>query len=271
MRKQIRVRALLVFLIASAAVPSRAQRMSPPILNQVGIDQRLNDQLPLDVPFRDETGRTVMLREYFRGKPVLLSFAYYTCPMLCPMTLEGIEKVLRVVSLQLGKDFVAVNISINSKETPEVAAAKKADLLKDFTRPGAAENWHFLTGEVDSIQKVAQAAGYRYAYDSNTGQYIHASGIMVVTPEGKMSRYFYGIEFAGRDLQLGLVEASSGKIGSVADQVLLYCFHYDPQTGKYGLVIMNLIRLFGTATVLVLVSAVLICLRRERRQRPAAP
>jgi protein SCO1/2 len=151
-----------------------------------------------------------------------------------------------------------------------MAAAKKADLLKGFTRPGAAENWHFLTGDADSIQKVTQAAGYRYAYDSNTGQYIHASGVMVVTPDGKMSHYFYGIEFAGRDMQLGLVEASSGKIGSVADQVLLYCFHYDPQTGKYGLVIMNVIRLFGTGTALVLVGAILIYLRRERRQRRTA-
>jgi len=252
----------LIFL-----APVSAQTGLPPELTKVGIDQRLNEQLPLDVEFRDESGTTVALREYFRDKPVVLSFAYYTCPMLCPMTIEGMKKVLRVLSFDFGREFIIVNISINPDETPAVAAEKKQEFLGNFQKPGALEHWHFLTGDEASIRKVADAAGFRYAYDPESEQYIHASGIMVATPEGKLSRYFYGIEFAERDLRLGLVEASSGKIGSAVDQVLLFCFHYDPTTGKYGVVIMNIIRIIGTATVVVLASAILIWVRRDRRRR----
>jgi protein SCO1/2 len=254
-------------LIALTSAVSHAQRSLPPVLSQVGIDQRLGEQLPLDARFRDESGKAVQLRDYFSGKPVVLSFAYYTCPMLCPMTLEGMEKVMRQLPFNLGREFVAVNISINPKETPQVAAAKKEGLLKDFDRPGASENWHFLTGDELAIQQVANAAGFHYVWDPNSEQFIHASGIMIATPAGKMARYYYGIEFAERDLRLGLMEAASGRIGSRADQVLLYCFHYDPQTGKYGLAIMRVIRIVGTATVLVLVIAILVWLRRERRPR----
>jgi len=256
-------------LLAPAGRPAYAQRTVPPVLSQVRIDQRLNEQLPLDVGFRDETGRSVKLRDYFGRRPVILSFAYYTCPMLCPMTLEGMVKAMRTLSFQPGEDYIAVNVSINPKETPEIAAAKKEDLLRDFNRPGVKENWHFLTGDELSIRQVADAAGFRYVWDPSTQQFIHASGIMVVTPQGKMSRYFYGIEFAPRDLRLGLIEATAGKIGSPVDQVLLYCFHYDPATGKYGLVVMNVLRIFGALTVLLLGGAIFIYMWRERRRRHA--
>jgi protein SCO1/2 len=260
---------MLLALLVPAGRPAFAQRTVPPVLSQVRIDQRLNEQLPLDAEFRDETGKSVKLQDYFGRRPVILSFAYYTCPMLCPMTLEGMVKAMRTLSFQPGEDYIAVNVSINPKETPEIAAAKKEDLLREFNLPGAKENWHFLTGDELSIRKVADAAGFRYVWDPSTQQFIHASGIMVVTPQGKMSRYFYGIEYAPRDLRLGLIEATAGKIGSPVDQVLLYCFHYDPATGKYGLVVMNVIRIFGALTVLLLGGAIFIYLWRERRRRHA--
>lgn len=260
---------MALVLLAPAGRPAYAQRTVPPVLSQVRIDQRLNQQLPLDVGFRDETGKSVKLRDYFDRRPVILSFAYYTCPMLCPMTLEGMVKAMRTLSFQPGEDYVAVNVSINPKETPQIAAAKKEDLLRDFNRPGVKENWHFLTGNELSIRQVADVAGFRYVWDPSTQQFIHASGIMIVTPQGRMSRYFYGIEFAPRDLRLGLIEASAGKIGSPVDQVLLYCFHYDPETGKYGLVVMNVIRIAGALTVLLLGGAIIIYLWRERRGRHA--
>ena len=263
-------RLLLPAILLVAGMPLHAQRSVPPVLSQVRIDQRLNGPLPLETEFRDESGRAVRLRDYFGDKPVILTFAYYTCPMLCPMMLEGMMKVLRITSLEFGRDFIGVNISINSRETPEIAAAKKAEILRGFEKPGANDNWHFLTGDELAIQKAADAAGFRFVYDPATEQFIHASGIMIVTPDGKMSRYFYGIEFAERDVRLGLVEAARGRIGSRVDQVLLFCFHYDPQTGKYGLAIMNVIRLIGTVTVLLLVVAFLLWLRRERRHRHAA-
>jgi protein SCO1/2 len=260
---------LVMTLLAASGQPVYAQRTVPPVLSQVRIDQRLDEQLPLDAVFRDETGKSVKLQDYFGRRPVILSFAYYTCPMLCPMTLEGMVKAMRTLSFQPGADYVAVNVSINPKETPEIAAAKKEDVLRDFDRPGVRENWHFLTGDELAIRQVADAAGFRYVWDPSTQQFIHASGIMVVTPQGKMSRYFYGIEYAPRDLRLGLIEATAGKIGSPVDQVLLYCFHYDPATGKYGLVVMNVLRIFGALTVLLMGGAILIYLWRERRKRHA--
>jgi protein SCO1/2 len=252
-----------VFVVAVAV--AHAQNVKPPILQDIRIDQRLNEQLPLDVTFRDETGKSVQLGQYFGRRPVILSFAYYECPMLCTLVLNGLTKGMRVIPFDIGNQFVVVNISINPREGPDLAAAKKASYVRDYGRAGAENGWHFLTGDEAAIQRVAKAAGFRYVYDPTTGQYAHASGIMIVTPKGRLSRYFYGIEYPGQDLRLGLIEASEEKIGTLADQVLLYCFHYDPVTGRYGLAITVIMRVFGSATAIAIVAFMLVMLRRERR------
>jgi len=251
---------------------ARAQRIDtrPPHLRNAGIDQKLNEQLPLDLRFRDESGNAVELRQYFGRKPVVLTFAYYECPMLCTMVLNGLVKAMRAISMDVGKEFEVINISINPREAPSLAASTKKTYVQEYGRSGADSGWHFLTGDESAIRRAAAAAGYRYGFDPVTGQFTHASGIMVLTPEGKFSRYFYGVEFSARDLRLGLVEAAANKIGTPVDQVLLYCFHYDPVTGKYGLVINNVIRVVGTGFALTLGALVLILLRRERRLRPRA-
>ncbi|MBI1927913.1 SCO family protein [Candidatus Poribacteria bacterium] len=224
----------------------------PDILREVGIDQRLNEQVPLDLVFRDETGKLVRLGDYFGEKPVILSLVYYECPMLCTLVLNGLLKSLRALSFDVGKEFNVVTVSFNPGETPTLAAAKKAEYIQHYSRPGTAEGWHFLTGQEASIQQLAQAVGFRYVYDAQKNQFAHASGIMVLTPQGRLSHYFYGIEYSPRDIRLSLVEASANKIGSPVDQLLLYCYHYDPTTGKYGVIIMNIIRLAGLGTVLAL-------------------
>jgi protein SCO1/2 len=239
----------------------------PEPLRNVGIDQRLNEQAPLDLTFRDEAGKQVKLARYFDRKPVILSLVYYECPMLCTLVLNGMVRGFRAMNLNAGDQFEVVTVSFNPRETPELAAAKKKEYIKHYGRQGAEEGWHFLTGDEASIRKLAQAVGFRYAYDPKTGQYAHASGIMILTPEGRIAGYFYGVEYSARDLRLGLIEASAGKIGSPVDQVLLYCFHYDPTKGKYGLVIMNVMRLLGGATVLALGTFLFLMLRRDRRAK----
>ncbi len=261
---------LLIGLIVPGPIMAQESAGLPAALREVGIDQRLNEQMPLDLTFRDETGNTVMLRDYFGSKPVILTFAYYECPMLCTLVLNGLLKALRVVPMDIGKDFEVVNISFNSRETPQLAAAKKANYVREYGRPGGNRGWHFLVGDEDSIRKATQAAGFRYKYLPDVNQYAHASGIMILTPDGRFSRYFYGIEYSARDIRLGLVEASENKIGTPVDQVLLFCFHYDPVTGKYGLAITFVIQVLGTATVLVLVTFIILMLRRERRARAHA-
>jgi protein SCO1/2 len=258
--------ALIAVLITGClSLSARAQSISP-ITREIGIDQRLDQQLPLYLPFKDETGKTVRLSDYFGKKPVILTFAYYECPMLCTLVLNGTLKAMRAISLDLGEDFVAVNISINPRETPELAAAKRELYIREYGRPGAETSWHFLTGDEASIRQATQAAGYRYVYDPKTGLYSHASGIMVLTPEGKFARYFYGLEYSARDLRLGLVEAASGKIGSPVDQVLLLCFHYDPISGKYGLLITRIIQVIGSATALALGGLIFVMFRRDRNK-----
>ena len=228
------------------SIPS-SQR--PAILDQVGIDQHLNEQAPLDLEFRNETGRTVKLGDYFDRKPVVLMLVYYDCPQLCNEVLSGFVRSLRGMRFVPGDQFTTVTISFDPRETSDLAARKKESYIKNYGQPAAAQGWHFLTGDAASIKALTQAVGFRYAWDEATRQFAHASGIMVLTPQGKLSRYFYGVEYAPRDLRLGLVEASEGKIGSLADQVLLLCFHYDPTTGKYGMVIMNLIRIGAVLTL----------------------
>lgn len=234
----------------------------PPQVRNVGIDQRLNAQLPLDLAFRDETGQTVRLGEYFGAKPVVLTLVYYDCPMLCTQILNGVAGSLKGINFDIGKQFDVVTVSFNPKETSVLAASKKANYLERYGRAGASAGWHFLTGDQHSIDALCEAVGFRYQYDPSTGQYAHASGIMVVTLEGKISKYFYGIEYAPRDLRLGLVEASAKKIGTPVDQLLLYCFHYDPTTGKYGAVVMNIIRLAAILTIVG--TVILIVLMRKR-------
>lgn len=235
------------------------------LLRDVGIEQRLDQMLPLDVTLRDESGATVKLSQYFRDQPVVLQLVYYRCPQLCNQVLNGFLKSSQAVPLEIGRDYQVVTVSIDPTETPEQAAEKKRSYARAYRRPGAAEGWHFLTGDAAEIERLADAVGYRYRYDSASKQYAHAAGIMLATPQGKLSRYFYGIEYPPPDLRLGLVESSAGRIGSAADQLLLLCFHYDPLTGRYGLIISRALKLAGSLTAIALGVSIVYLLRRERR------
>lgn len=252
--------------LEQSAGPTSTQR--PSILSKVGIDQHLNDQLPLDLHFRDETGKEVRLGDYFgKQRPVILSLVYYRCPMLCGEVLNGMTSALSIVSFDLGKDYDIVTVSINPSETPADASKIKQVYLRRYNRhsPSAAQGWHFLTGQQDQIEKLAAAVGFRYVYDPRIKQYAHASGIQVVTPEGKLSQYYYGIEYSPKDLRLGLIQASQNHIGTVVDALVLYCYHYDPATGHYGAIVMRIVRLSGIATVLLLGGFIFIMVRRDMR------
>ena len=238
----------------------------PAALAGVSIDQRLNAPIPLDLKFRDEAGRSLPLSTYFHGKPVLLALVYYRCPMLCTQILNGVETSLKAVSLNPGQDFEVVSVSFDPKDTIENAAGKRKMILQRYGRPGTANGWHFLTGDEAEIRALTEAAGYHYRYDPKTEQFAHASAIMLLTPEGRLSRYFYGVEYAPRDLRLGLVEASANKIGSPVDQFLLFCFHYDPATGKYGAIAMNMVRGTGALFVLLGGGFLLIVFRKDIRR-----
>ena len=252
--------------ILMSALPLTAQQATtPPILREVSIAQNLNKQVPADLMFRDETGQPVRLRDYFGGKPILLSLVYFDCPALCTEVLNGELRTMRSISLDMGRDFDAVTVSFEPKDTPALAKAKRDVYAGQYGRAGAAEHWHFLTGEQGSIDALTQAVGFRYAYDSANRQYAHAAAIMVLTPDGRIARYFYGVQYPARDVRLGLVEASAGKIGTRTDQALLYCYQYDPMTGKYGLVVMNVVRAAGGFTVLALGIFMWIMFRRDRR------
>ena len=238
----------------------------PKALSDVGIDQKLNEQLPLELEFRNESGEAVKLGDYFGKKPVVLSLIFYECPMLCNQVLNGMVSAFRVMSFKPGEEFEVITVSFDSRETPTLAAAKKrtyVSYLPDEKRAGANSGWHFLTGDETNIKRLTDAVGFRYHFDEATNQFAHASAIYVATPKGKLARYFYGIEYAPRDLRLGLIEASENKIGSPVDQLLLYCYHYDPATGKYGAVVMNMIRLGGIATLMAMIT-LFVLLRRYR-------
>jgi protein SCO1 len=254
-------------LAAYNQTPTYSKPASENPFANIGLDQLLNQQLPLTLSFRDETGKMVQLGDYFGEKPVILSFAYYDCPMLCTLVINGLIRTLRTLSFSAGTEFNIVTVSFNPKDTPPMAAIKRQTSLQSYSRKGAENGWHFLTGDEKTIQQLTQAVGFRYAYDENTQQYQHPTGIMILTPDGKLSRYFYGIEYAPRDVRLGLIEASAGKIGSPVDQVLLLCFHYDPTTGKYGLIITRALQLGGLATMLALGAFMLISSRRDRRNK----
>jgi protein SCO1/2 len=263
------VLSIAVLSVAAFLAPpfARADSSLPPVLRDVRFDQRLNAQVPLDAVFADETGRTVRLGDYLGRKPVILVLAYYRCPMLCTQVLNGLVRSLLDIPFDVGKEFDVITVSFDPRETPELAAAKKHTYVERYARPGANEGWHFLTGEEPSIKRLTGAVGFQYVYDPRHDQYAHASGIMVLTPEGKIARYFFGIDFASRDLRFGLEEASEHRIGSPVDRaVLFFCFHYDPIEGRYGPVIMNLVRLGGVLTILGLGTFIAVMWRQERRK-----
>jgi protein SCO1/2 len=233
----------------AAALVTAAQ---PDVLRDVGIDQRLDAQLPLELTFRDESGRPVKLGDYFDSRPVVLVLAYYRCPMLCTQVLNGLVKSMRELNLELGKQYRVLTVSFDPSEGPELAARKKETYSASYGRAGAADGWHFLTGDQDAITKLTTAAGFRYVFDTTTNQYAHGSAIMIATPQGRISHYFMGIDFPSRDVRLALVEASSGRIGSAVDQLLLLCYHFDPKTGKYTASAMALLRISAMATMLLI-------------------
>ena len=245
-------------------IMSPPANVRPPGLKNVGIEQRLDEQIPPDLIFRDETGKSVRLGDYFGNKPAILNLVYYRCPMLCGEVLSGLESALRVLKFDVGKEFDVLTVSFDPRETADMATKKKAEFLKRYGRPGAAAGWHFLTGPQDSIDGLTKAAGFQYQYDPKTGQFAHSTAIMVLTPEGKIAQYYYGVEYAPKDLRLGLIQASENKIGNLADQVLLYCYHYDPTTGKYGAMIARVLQLSGLATVLLLGVLMTVLIRHGR-------
>jgi protein SCO1/2 len=254
---------------APAGDPSSAR---PGILGKIGIDQRIGQQVPLDLEFVDENGRQVRLGDYFGRRPVILALVYYECPMLCTQVLNGLVTALGVMNFEPGREFDVVAVSFNPKEGPGLAAQKKASYLERYGRPHTAGGWHFLTGSDASIQRLTEAMGFRYAYDEKIGQYAHGAGIEVLTPRGVIAKYYYGIEYSARDIRFGLIQASEEGIGTPIDDVLLFCYHYDPATGRYGATVLGLVRLGGIATVLGLLTFLAVSLRRERASgAPAVP
>jgi len=270
-------RALCGSLVAAVAAAGAArgqnvpvappQAPPPTVMEKVGFDQKLDAALPLDAVFVDETGKSVRLGDYFGSRPVVLNLVYYECPMMCTEVLNGLVTALRQIRFEPGKDFEIVTVSFDPSETPELAESKKDTYVRQYARPGAEVGWHFLTGNTESIRQLTDTVGFRYLYDKNADQFAHASGIIVCTADGRTSRYFYGIDYPVRDLRLGLVEASQNKIGNPVDYLLLLCYHYDPLSGQYSLVILNVLRLAGIATVVALASFVALMLLRERRKR----
>jgi protein SCO1/2 len=239
-----------------------AERPNP--LQDVAFEQKLNAQVPADLVFRDETGRTVRVGDYFSDKPIVLALVYYECPMLCTQVLNGMVSSLGLLRLDAGTDYEVVAVSFNHREGPGLASGKKASVVGRYDRPGTEAGFHFLTGPEASIQQLTQAVGFKFKWDEPTKQYAHTAGLVVLTPEGRVSKYFYGIEYSARDLRLGLVDASQRRIGNPVDQLLLYCFHYDPLTGKYGMVAMTAVRIGGVLTVLGLLWFWFVMWRRGR-------
>ncbi len=235
--------------------------LRPPGLKHVGIEQHLDEQIPPNLTFRDETGNTVRLSDFFGKRPMILNLVYYQCTMLCGEVMNGLASALRVVKLEPGKDFDVLTVSFNPKETPEMAAKKKTEVLERYARPGAERGWHFLTGPQESIDELTKAAGFQYEYDPKSDQFAHSTAIMILTTEGKVSQYYYGVDYAPKDLRLGLVQASQNKIGNVVDEVLLYCYHYDPDTGKYGAIVSRILKLAAGATILVLGTFLIVMFR----------
>lgn len=266
-----RSRVLTILSLALAGAPFLGAQARPALARDVNFEQKLNAPVPLDLTFHDETGRTVPLRAYFGDKPVVLELVYFRCPNLCPMSMHATVMGLKHVPLQPGRDYNVVVVSFDPSDTPAMATEKKAFYAEEFGKPGFNEGWHFLTGSQENVSRLGSAVGFGYRYDQATHQFVHASGIMVATPDGKMSRYFYGINYAPADLRMALVEASQHKIGSPVDAILLFCFHYDVYQGKYTLVILNILKIFAAITLLVLGGLVYLLMRNDKKKtaRPA--
>jgi protein SCO1 len=260
---------------AAAREPAPAPRatadVAPGMFQKVRFDQNLDAALPLDLPLRDERGRTVKLGDYFGRRPVIVNLVYYECPMLCNEVLNSLLRSLNALAFDVGKEFAVVTVSIDPGETPALAARKKDAYLKRYGRAGADQGWHFLTGDEASIRRLAGAVGFHYVYDPQSDQYAHPAGIVVATPQGRIARYYFGISYPARDLRLGLIEAAAGKIGSPMDQILLMCFHYDPRTGRYNVAVMNVIRLLGCLTLASLGTFLFVMFRRDRRENANGP
>jgi protein SCO1 len=268
------IAALLALSTAAAAqtIPDNVGKSSsglPAQLQNVGFEPQLNAQLPLDVNFRDESGRNVQLREYFGRKPVVLALVYYGCPMLCNQVEMGVVGSLKMLSFNPARDYEVLFISFDPRETPDMAAKKKAAALSRFGRPETAAGWHFLTGKEEAVRAVASAANFRYSFDEKRNLFAHASGIILLTPDGRISRYFYGVEYPSRDVRLGLVDASAGKIGTPIDHLLLFCFQYNPETARYSATVLKIVRLGGILTILTIVGGILIFRRRDVRAASA--
>ena len=276
MSSTARIRIVLVSLALTAVasgqgmtrgVMSPPANLRPPGLKNVGIQQNLNERIPSDLTFRDESGKTVMLGDYFGSRPMILNLVYYKCPMLCSEVLAGLASALKPMKFDVGKDFDVLTVSFDPRETPQDATASKAEYLKRYGHPGADKGWHFLTGPQESIDALTKAAGFQYEYNRQTGQFAHSTAIIVLTPEGKIAQYYYGVEFPSKDLRLALVQASQNKIGTMVDQILLYCYHYDPGAGKYGLIISRVLRLAGVATMVILGGFMILMFRRDAVHR----
>lgn len=266
----------LAALVVGGPLPLRAASDTPPpALRAVGIDQRLNQPLPLDLRFRNEAGEVVTLGSLLRGKPVILSLVYYECPMLCTLVLNGLLSAMKGLPFNAGEQFDVITVSFNPADTPALAAQKKATYLGEYRRPGAEQAWHFLTGDEASIRRLAEAVGFRYTYLPDKNEFAHGAAIMVATPKGVLARYFYGVEYAPRDLKFGLMEAAEERIGSPVDQLMLFCYSYDPATGRYSSTILGAVRLAGLLTVLAFAAFFVWSWRRERAGRgtsaPASP
>jgi len=264
----------LALAIGFAPAAALANSDTPPALRDVGIDQHLNQQVPLDLTFRNEAGETVTLGSLMRGKPVILSLVYYQCPMLCTLVLNGLLGALKAMPFDVGDQFDVITVSFNPSDTPELAAKKKASYLGEYRRAGAESGWHFLTGDEASIKRLAEAVGFRYTYLPDKGEFAHAAGIMVMTPQGVLARYFYGVEFAPRDVKFGLMEAAENRIGTPVDELQLFCYRYDATTGRYTNQVMTLIRIGAVLTVLAVAAFIFRSWRNERRAasgRPSTP
>jgi protein SCO1/2 len=241
----------------------------PEPLKEIGIEQKLNEQLPLDIELKDEYGKAVRLGDYFnKGRPVLIAFVYYECPMLCSQVLNGLTGSLKGMSFDAGKEFDVLAISFDAGEfdKPELAKAKKAAYMERYGRPGTEDGWHFVTGSDESIKQVTSAAGFSFKWDERSQQFAHAAAIIVATPEGKLSRYLFGIDYAPKDLKFGIMESAENKVGNLAEKLMLYCFHYDPSTGKYGLAVMRVMRLGGIATLIGLGTMLFVFWRRGKKK-----
>jgi protein SCO1/2 len=245
--------------------PAPVSSETPRQLENVTFEQRLETRLPLDTPFSDEAGRDVTLGDYFGKRPVVLAFVYYSCPMLCTQVLNGVSSAVKAMPFTVGEDFDVVYVSFDSRETPQLAAQKKASQLEDYHQAATAGGWHYLTGTEEAIARVTSAAGFSYRWDEPTGQFAHVSGVLVTTPDGRLSRYFYGVEYSPKELRMALVESGEGRIGSAVDQLLLYCYHYDPATGRYGVIAMNVVRLGGAVTLILLAGFIWAMRRRDTR------